>query len=115
VAAYALSAAESADGPITCFGSAVREKFDICPVDDKLCSPDLQTGSADGVLLIHSGGDVGLLRYDRAAAVENHKDISASGVPSVLATAGVSAVAMAEQPWNSELIGAVALLFQECH
>jgi len=97
VAACALSAAESVDDPVACFRSEEREKLDICPVHDNF---DLQTCPAGEGLPIHPGGDVGLLRHNPTAAVENHKNVSASGVLSVLATAG-AAVAMAEQPWNS--------------
>jgi len=91
VTAYAQSAAESVDGLVACF----RGAEDICPVHD---DPDLPGGT----LLIHPGGDVGLLWHDRAAAEDqNHKGISVSGVLTALATAGVPTVAVAEQPWNS--------------
>jgi hypothetical protein len=61
VIASALSVAESVDDLVACFRSGVKEKSDICPVHDKLCSPDLQVCSAGGTLPIHRGDDVGLL------------------------------------------------------
>src|SRR5437879_6932337 len=97
VTACALAVAVSVDDSVACFRSVVREKLDICPVHD---NPDLQICPVGGTLPIHLEDDVGLLRHD-LAATGNHKGSSASDAPSVLATAGVPAVAMAEQPWNS--------------